>query len=108
MKFSGEIGFLMSTKDEEKPGAYKPVIEKKKYVGDVLRNNRINQSSEYQNDNINLNSKLSIVANMYFIKNYQSIQYVLWNGVMWKVSSVDISTYPKVYIELGGVYNGRT
>lgn len=108
MKFSGEIGFLISTNKESNPGVYKPVIEKKKYVGDVLRNNRTNQSSEYQNDNIKLNSKLSIVANMYFIKNYQNIQYVVWNGVMWKVSSVDISTYPKVYIELGGVYNGRS
>lgn len=108
MKFSGEIGFLISTKEETKPGVYKPVIEKKKYVGDVIRNNRINQPSEYQNDNIKLNSKLSIVANMYFVQNYQNIQYVLWNGVMWKVNSVDISTYPKVYIELGGVYNGRS
>lgn len=108
MKFSGEIGFLISTKGETKPGVYKPVIEKKKYVGDVIRNNRINQSTEYQNDNIKLNTKLSIVANMYFVQNYQNIQYVLWNGVMWKVNSVDISTYPKVYIELGGAYNGRS
>ena len=108
MKFTGEIGFLISTKDETKPGIYKPVIERKKYVGDVVRNNRINQPSEYQNDNIKLNSKLSIVANMYFLQNYQNIQYVVWNGVKWKINSVDISTYPNIYIELGGVYNGRS
>lgn len=108
MKFSGEIGFLISTKEETKPGVFKPVIVEKKYVGDVLHNNRQNQTTEYQNGDIKLNSKISIIANMYFLQNYQSIQYILWNNVKWKVNSIDISTYPKIYIELGGVYNGRT
>lgn len=108
MKFTGKVGFLITTNDEVKPGIFKSVIVEKKYVGDVLRNNRQNQTTEYQNGDIKLNSKISILANMYFIQNYQSIQYIFWNGVKWKVNSVDISTYPKVYIELGGVYNGRT
>lgn len=108
MKFSGEIGFLKTTDNETNPGVYKPVIIHKKYVGDVLRNNRQNQSSEYQNGDIKLNSKICIIGNMYFRQNYQSIQYIIWNNIKWKVTSIDISTYPKIYIELGGVYNGRT
>lgn len=108
MKFFGKIGFLVNTNNETAPGVRKPAIELRKYTGDVLRNNRVNQPSEYQNDDIKLNSRLSIVADMYIKQNYQSIVCVLWNDVKWKVTSIDISAYPKVYIELGGVYNGRT
>lgn len=106
MKFSGKIGFLASTNNETSPGVYTPEIVERKYVGDVMRNNRLNQSSEYQNDNLKLNTKISITADMFIRQNYQTIQYVMLNGTKWKVTSIDVSTYPKIYIELGGVYNG--
>lgn len=108
MKFSGIIGFQTTSNNEVAPGIRKPIIEERKYTGDVLSNYKSNQTSEYQNDNLILNSKISITADMYIRQNYQTIKYVLWNGIKWKVTRIDISTYPKVYIEFGGVYNGRS
>lgn len=107
MKFSGKVGFWK--KDVEiKPGVYKPGIVEKSYVGDVLNHSRRFQSTEnQQNENLKLTSRLSILSDLYMQQNWGSIKYVSWNGVNWVVSSVDISSYPRVILELGGVYNGK-
>lgn len=108
MKFSGKIGFW--EKDEEmKPGVFKPKIVEKSYTGDVLRNIRRFQTVEnQQNDNLVISNRLSILSDLYMQKNWSSIKYVFWNNVKWKVNSVDIGSYPRVIIELGGVYNGKS
>lgn len=108
MKFSGKVGFWL--KDvETKPGVYKPEIIEKSYTGDVLRNSRRFQAAEnQQNDNLQITNRLSIISDLYMQQNWPSIKYVSWNGVNWSVSSVDISSYPRAILELGGVYNGAT
>ena len=108
MKFSGKIGFWI--KDVEiKPGVFKPQIIEKNYTGDVLRNIRRFQSVEnQQNENLAVNNKLSIISDLYLQQNWGSINYVSWNGVNWQVSSVDIGSFPRIVLELGGVYNGKT
>lgn len=108
MKFSGKIGFW--EKDvETKPGVYKPKIIEKSYVGDVLANSRRFQTAEnQQNENLRITNRLSIISDLYMQKNWSSIKYVSWNGVNWSVSSIDVSAYPRVIIELGVVYNGKT
>lgn len=108
MKFSGRVGFWV--KDvETKPGVYKNRTIEKVYTGDVLKNVRNFQTAEnQQNDNLRVNNRLSIISDLYMQQNWSSIKYVLWNGVKWKVSSVDVGSYPRVILELGGVYNGKT
>lgn len=105
MKFSGKIGFWI--KDEEtKPGVFKGVILEKKYTGDIIRNNRRFQSVEnQQNENLNINNRISIISDLYIQENWPSIKYVVWNNVKWKVNSVDLESYPRVILELGGIYN---
>lgn len=108
MKFSGKIGFWFED-IEIKPGVFKPQIIEKKYTGDVLRNIRRFQSAEnQQNENLAVNNSLSIISDLYLQQNWASIKYVLWNGANWKVSSVDVGSFPRVVLELGGVYNGKT
>lgn len=108
MKFSGEIGFMFE-EEEVKPGIWKPKIEERHYVGDVLRNYRRNeQVANQQNDNININNRLSIISDIYLKDNWPMIKYVLWNGVRWKVSDIDLDNHPRVVLNLGGVYNGET
>ena len=108
MKFSGKIGFWI--KDVEiKPGVFKPQIVEKKYTGDVLRNVRRFQSVEnQQNENLVVNKKLSIISDLYLQQNWGSIKYVSWNDVNWRISSVDVGSFPRIVLELGGVYNGKT
>lgn len=107
MKFSGKVGFW--EKDEKvKPGVFRPKIVEKTYTGDVLRNTRRFQPVEnQQNENLVVNNRLSILSDLYMQQNWSSIKYVYWNNVKWKVTSVDVSSYPRVIIELGGVYNGK-
>lgn len=107
MKFSGKVGFWI--KDQEiKPGVFKPGIIEKSYTGDVLKNIRRFQSVEnQQNDNLITNNRISIIGNLFMQENWPSIKYVSWKGVNWTVKSVDVSSPPRIILELGGVYNER-
>lgn len=106
MKASIVIGFW--EKDvETKPGVYKPKIIEKRYTGDVLRNTRRFQDAEnQQNSNLKISNRLSIISDLFMQQNWPSVKYVIWNGVKWSANSVDVGSYPRVIIELGGVYNG--
>lgn len=108
MKFSGKVGFWLNDV-EVRPGIYKPGIVEKSYTGDIIKNSRRFQSVEnQQNDNLVVNNRLSIISDLYMQKNWSSIKYVTWNNVRWAVNSIDISNYPRIILELGGVYNGKT
>lgn len=108
MKFSGKVGFWLGEK-ETKPGVYNPEIVEKPYTGDVEKNFRRFQTADnQQNDNLRITNRLSIISDLYMQKNWPSIKYVFWNGINWSVSSVDVGSYPRVILELGGVYNGKT
>lgn len=102
------IGFWVGDK-KTKPGVYEPNIKELPYTGDILKNYQQFQSVESkQNENLTINNRLSIVSNLYMRNNYHSIKYVKWNGIKWKVKSIDISSYPRVIMELGGLYDENT
>ncbi len=103
MKFSGKIGFLVG-ESEECQGIWKPEIIERSYTGDILRNKRQYQIGDKQNADLNVSNQISILSDPYMQQNWASIRYVIWNGVKWQVSSVDIN-YPRLTLELGGVCN---
>lgn len=106
MKFSGEVGFW-TDEMEVNPGVWRGVISERHYVGDVLRDNRRFQpSSDQQNDEFTVSNKISILSDMYAKQNWASIRYVRWNGVKFKVTSVEVG-YPRLTLEIGGIYNGE-
>lgn len=104
MKFYGQIGFWMKSK-EVKPGVYKSEIIERPYTGDVNWNNRHFQETENQNDDIRLNNQISIVSDLYLHQNLRSVRYVVWNCVKWRVTNVEVG-YPRIVLTIGGVYNG--
>ena len=104
MKYYGTVGFW-SEDAEVRPGVYMPGIVKKNYTGDVLRNTQRWNSTSNPNDNLSVNNRISILADMYMNENLSSIKYVTYMGTKWKVGSLEVQ-YPRVIIELGGVYNG--
>ena len=103
MKFYGKVGFWEGSV-EVKPGEYKPRIFEKLYSGDVNWANRHFQPTENQNDDIKLNNQISILADLYSRQNFSSIRYVVWNGVKWRVTNVEVN-YPRLVLTIGGVYN---
>lgn len=107
MKFYGKVGFWLGDV-EEVPGVYVPNIKEVEYVGDILKNTRQFQSAnDQQNDNLVLNSRVSIISDLYLRENYSSVRYVEIFDVRWKVKYVDINNYPRIEFQLGEVYNGE-
>lgn len=105
MKFHGRIGFW-SGDVETSPGVWKAKIIERPYKGEILRNYRRFQNTENQNDNLVLQNQFSILADLYARENFDSIRYILWQGVAWKVTNVRV-TYPRLLLDVGEVYSGE-
>lgn len=106
MKFVGKVGFW-EEEVEVKPGVFRSDIVEKTYTGEVYRNKRRFQSGEnQQNENLVINNQISILSDLYARNNWGSIRYVIWNGVKWKVTSIEVA-HPRLILEIGGIYNGK-
>lgn len=105
MKYYGTIGFWEDD-IEVRPGVTKSGIVEKPYAGDVLENRQRWANSDHQNENLTLNIRLSIIADLYLNNHLSSIKYVNYMGDKWKVTSLDVSKYPRVIMDIGEVYNG--
>lgn len=108
MKFAGKVGFWIEDV-ETKPGIFgEPKVVERTYTGDVTRSYRKwNTQDSSTLDDLRLNNQISILSDLYALQNWQSIKYVLWNGVYWKVNTVEVS-YPRLILEIGGVWHGQT
>ena len=103
-KFYGKIGYINTV--ETSPGVWEEQITERNYYGDIVRNTRRLQTVDQLNDNINIANEFSIVADPYAMDNFHSMRYIEFMGTKWKVSNVDASTYPRLTLSVGGVYNG--
>lgn len=101
-RFYGIVGY--GVQKEIRPGVWKPEITERPYYGDVMQFNRRLESGEYLNDNINVNNKLSIVADPFAYQNFHSMLYIQWMGANWKITNVEVQ-YPRLILTIGGVYN---
>lgn len=104
-KFYGKVGYAEPV--ETSPGVWMDEITERTYSGDLIRNNsRWATSSESTNDDLNLNTQISIVADPYAYQKFHFIKYVEFMGAKWKVTSVDPQR-PRLILNVGGVYNGQ-
>lgn len=105
MKFSGKVGFWLGDV-ETKPGVFTPSIEEREYTGELLKNNKKAQNVDSQtNDNLVMEMRVSIIADIYMRENIMSVRYITYRGTKLKVTSVSIG-YPRVILDVGGIYNG--
>lgn len=103
-KFYGSIGYAETV--ETSPGVWVEQITERKYYGDVNRDSRRLQSANQLNDNINVSSEISIVADPYAYNHFHSMRYAEFMGAKWKVSTVEPKP-PRLILTLGGLYNGQ-
>lgn len=101
-KFYGSIGY--GEMHETKPGIWEKEITERTYFGDVIQFNLRTESSRNLNDDLNINNKISIVADPFAYENFHMILYVLWMGIKWKVTNVEVQ-HPRLILTIGGVYN---
>ncbi len=102
-RFYGTIGYGVS--EETVPGVWSDEITERAYYGDILNDVRALSASEKVNDDVRMQSRISIVADAFALGNYLQIKYVEWAGSLWTVTSVDADR-PRLILSLGGVYNG--
>lgn len=103
-KFYGSIGYAETI--ETSPGVWVEQITERKYYGDVNRDSRRLQSANQLNDNINVSSEISIVADPYAYNHFHSMRYAEFMGAKWKISTVEPKP-PRLILTLGGLYNGQ-
>lgn len=103
-KWYGIVGYGADV--EVRPTVWKTVITEKKYSGDLIQNNRMLQTSDKVNEDINVSNKISIIADPFVLENASSIRFVEFMGAMWKVNTIDFQ-YHRLILSVGGVYNGE-
>lgn len=107
MRFFGVVGYGESAQALPNTGVYEPVIVEHPYRGDVVRNVMNQNEGENLNPDIRVNNSISIVADAYANEHFFNIKYVVWQGIRWTVSSVEVRT-PRLILSLGKEYNGPT
>lgn len=103
-KFYGPIGFSIPKGEN---GIWEDSITERNYKGDVLKNTRKSVPTDKIHDDLDVNIRISIIADDYINQNFFAIRYITWKGASWKVTSVDIER-PRLILTIGGVYNGPT
>jgi hypothetical protein len=102
-KWHGKIGYAKTV--ETNPGVWEETTIEREYGGDLIRNIRKLDPSGNVNDDINIASDISIVADPFARENSHTIRYAEIMGVKWKVASIDIQP-PRLILTIGGLYNG--
>jgi hypothetical protein len=103
-KYFGKIGFAELV--ETAPDVWTEQITERSYYGDILQDYRKLENSGDVNDDITVTNKISILADPYATERIQSMRYIWYLGVKWKVSHVDVQ-YPRLVINIGGEYHGE-
>lgn len=102
-RFCGAIGFAETV--EQSPGVYVPKVTERTYHGDfIARRVRLEETSETTNTNFTLNNDISIVADKFAKENFGFMQYVVFCGTKWKITSATIE-YPRIKLTIGGIFN---
>lgn len=103
-KFYGVIGYANTV--EVEPGVWEDEITERNYAGDVIRNtSRWSTSSDSTNDDLNVNNQISIISDPFANQNFHTMKYIEFMGTKWKITSVEVQ-YPRLILNVGGVYNG--
>lgn len=102
-KWSGKIGFTTSV--EVEPGYWEEQIIEKQYTGDVITHSVKRQNSDGINQNINISSSISIIANPFANKHCSEMTYITYMGAKWKITDIS-PEFPRLKLTIGDLYNG--
>lgn len=102
-KWFGNVGYVETV--EVEPGIWEEQETVRAYYGEFVRKSSKFQVSGNVNDDKDVSVELSIVADPYSSLHFHSIRYVVFDGVKWKVNTVEPQR-PRLILSLGGEYNG--
>lgn len=104
-KWYGKIGYSETV--ETAPGVWSiPKETVREYYGDVLRNStRWTGNSDSTNDNLTVNTQISIVSDPFAIEKFYSMKWIEFMGTKWKITNVE-PQFPRLILTLGVEWNG--
>jgi hypothetical protein len=102
-KCSGVIGYALA--EETQPGVWTESITEKKYLGDIVKDNRKMVNQQEINSSVNVSNNISVVSNKFMLDNMAFMKYITFMGSKWNINLVDIKP-PRLIISMGGLYNG--
>ena len=104
-KWFGKVGYSETV--DNGSGVWKPQDTDREYYGEVKRNaTRWSGNSNSTNDDLTVNTQISIVADAFAIEKFHAIKWIEFMGVKWNVDNVDPTQPPRLILTLGGVWNG--
>ena len=104
-KFFGKVGYATSI--EKRPGVWEDSIYERPYYGDILKKGTKWRNASGLNDDLQVSTRVSIIADEYMNKNFSKIKYVEWLCDLWKVIDIEVNR-PRLILTLGGEWNGQT
>ena len=104
-KFFGKVGYAISK--EVTPGVWKDSITELPYYGDILKKATRWRNGSGLNDDLEVSTRVSIIADEYMLKHFSKIKYIQWMGDLWKVTDIEVNR-PRLILTLGGEWNGST
>ena len=103
-KWFGKVGYSESV--ETTPGVWIPQDTEREYYGEIIRNTtRWAGNSDSTNDDLTVNTQISIVADPFANEKFYSMKWIEFMGAKWKITNVDPQP-PRLNLTLGGVWNG--
>ena len=104
-KFYGRVGYAVSA--ETAPGVWTDSITDRNYQGDLVKDTSSKWiPTDELNDNMTISNSISIVADPFAYQHFHEIKYVEFEGILWKVTSIEVKR-PRLILNLGGVWNGE-
>ena len=103
-KWFGKVGYSETV--ESTPGVWIPQDTVREYYGDIKRNTtRWAGNSDSTNDDLTVNTQISIVADPFALEKFYSMKWIELYGAKWKITNVDPQP-PRLNLTLGGLWNG--
>lgn len=100
-KYAGNVGYAVQA--ETYPGVWEDTIVERKMRGDVIGASGRFKPGESTNDDVTLGHRISLIGDPYAYENFTGLRYVVYLGVKWKITGVEIHR-PRMIVTLGGVY----
>lgn len=103
-RWYGKVGYSKTVETE--PGIWDDQETVCEYYGDIQRNStRWVGDSNSTNDDLTVNTQISILADQFAIENFYSMKWIEHMGAKWKITNVDPQP-PRLILTLGGIWNG--
>lgn len=104
-KWFGTVGYVETA--ETSPGVWTENITEREYYGDVISNNtRWSANSNSTNDDLNINHRISILADPFAYEKFHALKYVEFMDAKWEITNIEVQR-PRLVLSIGGVYNGE-